>query len=74
MTGTPEYFFPKAGACKDYGSKVNSAKYIVKKGNIFGELSLYDKKAGEEEQAIALEDCIVCYIESNTDGRLNGET
>lgn len=58
-------FFLKQGAVKIMDLKSDSAKYIVKKGNIFGELSLYDRKAGEEEQAIALEDCIVCYIESN---------
>lgn len=58
-------FFLKQGTVKIIDKRSDSLKYIVKKGNIFGELSLYDKKAGIEEQAIALEDCIVCYIESD---------
>ena len=58
-------FFLKQGTVKIRDRNSDSLKYIVKKGNIFGELSLYDKKAGIEEEAIALEDCIVCYIESD---------
>ncbi len=56
-------FFLKKGTVKIVDVKNNSVKYVVKKGNIFGELALYDKEAAAEEQAIALQDCIVCFIE-----------
>ncbi len=58
-------FFLKKGSVKILNSSRNTAKYIVKKGNIFGELSLYDEQAAIEEQAITLEDSIICYIESD---------
>ncbi|PWL38701.1 Crp/Fnr family transcriptional regulator [Flagellimonas aquimarina] len=58
-------FFLKKGAVKILNSTRDTAKYIVKKGNIFGELSLYDEEAAAEEKAIALEDSIICYIESD---------
>lgn len=58
-------FFLKKGTVKIINTSTNSVKYIVKKGNIFGELSLYNKDAAIEEQAVAIEDCIVCYIEAD---------
>lgn len=58
-------FFLKKGTVKIIDTSTNNVKYIVKKGNIFGELLLYNKQAALEEQAIALEDCIVCYIEAD---------
>lgn len=58
-------FFLKKGAVKILNSTRGTAKYIVKKGNIFGELSLYDEEAASEEKAIALEDSVICYIESD---------
>lgn len=57
-------FFLKKGAVKIVDSENNNTKYIVKAGNIFGELSIYDKQAAAEETAITLEDSILCYIES----------
>ncbi|WP_299247054.1 Crp/Fnr family transcriptional regulator [uncultured Aquimarina sp.] len=57
-------FFLKKGTVKIIDTVNKNVKYIVKKGHIFGELSLYNEQAAVEEQAIALEDCIVCYIES----------
>lgn len=57
-------FFLKKGSVKIIDTESQNVKYIVKKGHIFGELSLYDKEAAAKEQAIALEDCIVCFIES----------
>lgn len=59
-------FFLKTGAVKIVDSNSDTVKYIVRKGNLFGELSLYDEKAAVEERAFALEDCVVCYIESGT--------
>ena len=59
------FFFLKKGTVKIVDSESNTVKYIVKKGNIFGELSLYDKQAANEEKAYALEDSIICYIKSN---------
>lgn len=58
-------FFLKKGTIKIIDAPNDTVKYVVKKGNIFGELSLYDKQAASEEQAIALEDCIICYIEAD---------
>ncbi len=57
-------FFLKKGTVKITDTLNSTVKYLVKKGNVFGELSLYDKKSAAEEQAIALEDCIICYIEA----------
>lgn len=57
-------FFLKKGTIKIVDSTNNNTKYIVKKGNIFGELSLYDNKVAAKETALAIEDCIICYIES----------
>ncbi len=58
-------FFLKKGTIKIIDTPNNTVKYIVKKGHIFGELSLYNEQAAEEEKAVALEDCIVCYIEAD---------
>jgi CRP/FNR family transcriptional regulator len=58
-------FFLKKGSVKIVNSSNNAVKYVVKKGNIFGELALYDKEAATEEIAYALEDCVICYIESD---------
>ncbi|SEL71598.1 CRP/FNR family transcriptional regulator, anaerobic regulatory protein [Aquimarina amphilecti] len=57
-------FFLKKGTVKIVDQVNDNVKYIVKKGNIFGELALYNESNEIQEQAIALEDCIVCYIES----------
>ena len=57
-------FFLKKGSVKIVNAKTDLVKYIVKRGNIFGELALYDQKAAKEEVAYALEDCIICYIEA----------
>jgi len=57
-------FFLKKGSVKIVDTTNDTAKYIVKRGNIFGELALYNKEAAAEEIAYALEDCLICYIES----------
>lgn len=57
-------FFLKKGSVKIVNNVNDTVKYVVKRGNIFGELALYDKKAASEEVAYALEDCVICYIES----------
>ncbi len=57
-------FFLKKGTVKIVDHVNNNVKYIVKKGNIFGELALHNESNETQEQAIALEDCIVCYIEA----------
>lgn len=58
-------YFLKKGTVKIVDTTNDTVKYIVKKGHIFGELALYNPNAANEEQAFALEDCIVCYIESD---------
>ncbi len=57
-------FFLKRGSVKIVNTKNNTVKYVVKRGNIFGELALYDKKVSAKEIAYALEDSVICYIES----------
>ena len=58
-------FFLKKGAVKIVDSTSDTTKYVVKMGNIFGEISLYDNEAASKEVAIALEDSIICYIEAD---------
>ena len=57
-------FFLKKGSVKIVDIKTKSVKYVVKRGNVFGELALYEKDAAIEEVAYALEECVICYIES----------
>jgi len=57
-------FFLKKGSVKIVNTTNNAVKYIVKRGNIFGELALYNEDAATQEVAFALEDCVICYIES----------
>ncbi len=57
-------FFLKKGSVKIVDPVKNTVKHIVKRGHIFGELVLYNKKAATEEIAYALEECVICYIES----------
>ncbi len=57
-------FFLKKGTVKIVDKNTHTVKYVAKRGNIFGELSLYDEDMASEEVAYALEDCIICYIES----------
>ncbi len=58
-------FFLKKGTVKIVDTATGSVKHIVKKGNIFGELALFDTTSNRTEEAITLEDCIVCYIEAD---------
>ncbi len=57
-------FFLKKGSVKIVSATTSTVKYVVKRGNIFGELALFDKEVASKEIAYALEDCIICYIES----------
>ncbi len=41
-------------------------KYILKPGNIFGELSLLDNEENRHEIAVAIENCEVCFIPAET--------
>ncbi|WP_405352254.1 Crp/Fnr family transcriptional regulator [Nonlabens sp. Asnod3-H03] len=58
-------FFLKRGSVKIIDNSSETVKYVVKRGNVFGELSLFDKEAVIEEVAFALEDCVICYIKSD---------
>ncbi|MEO9503368.1 Crp/Fnr family transcriptional regulator [Nonlabens ulvanivorans] len=58
-------FFLKRGSVKIIDNSSETVKYVVKRGNVFGELSLFDKEAAIEEVAFALEDCVICYIKSD---------
>jgi len=59
-------FFLKKGSIKIVDVTSNTVKYIVKKGHVFGELSLFDKEVAAAEKAYALEDCVVCYLDVKT--------
>ena len=56
-------FFLKKGSVKIVSTTNNTVKYVVKRGNIFGELVLFNKEDATEEVAYALEDCVICHIE-----------
>ncbi len=57
-------FFLKKGSVKIVDTTNGTLKYVVKRGNVFGELALFDRQAAKEEVAYALEECVICYIES----------
>lgn len=57
-------FFLKKGSVKIVNTKSNTLKYVVKRGNVFGELALFNREAAKEEIAYALEECVICYIKS----------
>lgn len=57
-------FFLIKGAAKIVNTSNNQVKYLVKHGDIFGELALYDAETTENDVAFALEDCIICHIDS----------
>ena len=63
-TNKNSVFFLKKGSVKIVDATNNTVKHIVKRGHIFGELVLYNKKGAAEEIAYALEECVICYIES----------
>lgn len=62
--GIHSVFFVKKGTLKIVNKANNHVKYIVKRGNIFGELALIDQKETTEDKAYALEDAIICHIEA----------
>ncbi len=57
-------FFLKKGTIKIVDTNNSFVKYLVKRGNLFGELALFEDKNNGNEIAYALEDSIVCYIDS----------
>lgn len=68
--GKPIVFFLISGTVKIVSTSTNRTKYIVKNGNIFGEITLLlsDKSFDPKKinaKAIALEDCFIGQIEAN---------
>jgi len=57
-------FFLKKGSVKIVNTLSDNVKYIVKRGNLFGELALFDNEVATTEIAYALEDSVICYIDS----------
>ena len=57
--------FLKKGSVKIIDSKSNQTKYIVRENNIFGELDPTNESNEIAEHAQALEDSVVCFIESD---------
>ncbi len=55
-------FFLKQGTVKIIDTRTNTIKYVVNKGSIFGELALFDLYSDQHEQAVALEDSILCAM------------
>ncbi|MDH7446222.1 Crp/Fnr family transcriptional regulator [Aquimarina sp. 2201CG14-23] len=56
-------FFLKKGVVKIVDTYTGITKDVVNKGSIFGELALFDHDSCVQEQAVALEDCVLCSIE-----------
>ncbi len=54
-------FFLKSGTVKIVSPETEQTKYIIKKGNIFGELPLFDELP-DYDKAIALEEGVICFI------------
>lgn len=57
--------FLKKGSVKIVDSVSNTVKYLVKEGNIFGEMGtdeLEEQKGASEEHSVCLEDVVVCYL------------
>ena len=57
-------FFLKNGTVKVVSAETDQTKYIIKKGNIFGELPLFDE-VPDYDKAIALEEGVICFIEED---------
>lgn len=59
--------FLKKGTVKIVNTSLNQVKYIVRNKNIFGELDgeFREEQHQVSEHAVALEDCVVCYIEAD---------
>jgi len=55
-------FFLKSGTVKVVSAESQQTKYVIKKGNIFGELPLFDETP-DHDKAIALEEGVICFIE-----------
>lgn len=68
MKGRYVYFLKegvvKIAAIDDNGNEF--IKYLIKPGCIFGELSLMENQESEDDYAIAMEDCIVCFMDVET--------
>lgn len=56
-------FFLKSGTVKVVDQNTGAIKYIVNKGNIFGEVGPYRDGNSSLESAVALEETILCYID-----------
>jgi len=54
----------KISNINDNGEEV--IKYILKPGNIFGELNLLDNEEDRHEIAVAMEECQVCFVPAET--------
>ncbi len=60
-------FFLKTGSVKIVDEQSNTIKYIVKRGNLFRELALYEENNTDTSKEIAyvLEDGVICRISSD---------
>ena len=59
-------YFVKSGTIKIVNKKTEHAYSVLKTGNIFGALAIYEKhdEINEEEKAVVLDDGVVCIIET----------
>lgn len=62
--GRRTVYFLKKGTVKIVNPISNTVKYVVSPGNVFGESALYQKGIDDNEIAYALEDCIICAVDS----------
>ncbi|NBB23482.1 cyclic nucleotide-binding domain-containing protein [Runella sp. CRIBMP] len=61
-------YFLKEGIIKiihvsDEGDEI--IKYLITSGNIFGEMALLENQESPNDYAIAVNDCVVCFMETN---------
>lgn len=63
--GKRTIYFLKKGTVKIVNPISDTVKYVVSPGNVFGESALYQKDIVDNEIAYALEDCIICAIDSD---------
>jgi len=57
-------YFLKSGAVKVVSKQTNYTKHVIKRGSIFGEMSLLGNGNDEEDKAIALKSGVVCFIDA----------
>ena len=56
-------FILKQGSIKLIDTTNNIVKYVISNGDLFGQLAFDENRKTNQEVAVALEDCLICYID-----------